>query len=265
MNHILNFLLCPLGIGKQIFSRVQLNKGRESISLLTFSFVLLLWGNPASSFCKSCISENEDDFSVIDSLQRYSFADSLILDDEGYTLCIAKANNASFAALMFEDSLIFYQKMQGEIWIATDTVEGVNSNEFYRTDINADGYSDVIIPSMGPAGTDNKVFLFNRKSGLFQHNEQFDLPNISCDFKSKTIRSQVFYPSIAACQYKMRYKISGYTLIFDKGVSLCPDHRNPFKNGTLKFYKIINSREVTTKIIRGKIPYISKIFTKALW
>lgn len=233
--------------------------------LLTFSFVFLIWGNSASAFCKSCISENEDDFSVIDSLQKYSSADSLILDDEGYTLCIAKANGASFAALMFEDSLVFYQKTRGEIWTATDTVEGVNTNSFDRTDINADGYSDVIFPSEGPAGTDNKVFLFNRKSGLFQHNEQFDLPNISCDFKSKTIRSMVFYPSIAACQYKMRYKIRGYNLIFDLGVSICPSKQNPLKSGTIKFYKVIKGREVTTKIIRGKPAVISRIFEKALW
>ena len=227
--------------------------------------MLLLWGNPASAFCKSCISENEDDFSVIDSLQKYYSADSLILDYEGYTLCIAKANGASFAALMFEDSLIFYQKTRGEIWTATDTVEGVNTNNFDRTDINADGYSDVIFPSEGPAGTNNKVFLFNRKSGLFQHNEQFDLPNISCDFKTKTIRSLALYPSIAACQYKMRYKISGHNLIFDLGVSICPDKQNPLKSGTIKFYKIIKGREVTTKIIRGKRAVISRIFDKALW
>jgi hypothetical protein len=63
----------------------------------------------------------------------------------------------------------------------------------------------------------------------------------------------------------MRYKISGYNLIFDLGVSICPDKQNPLKSGTIKFYKVIKGREVTTKIIRGKRAVISRIFDKALW
>ena len=109
------------------------------------------------------------------------------------------------------------------------------------------------------------VFIFNKKTRQFHHNEQFDLENISYDPKNKFVKSY-HYSGIVDCQYKMRYRVVGENLKFDLGVTACPDdHLFGEKASILRYYTMKNGKEITIKSIKGSGKKIGKLFRKALW
>jgi hypothetical protein len=238
-----------------------------------------------STAADSLVENNSDsidfEFSIMDSLDKYSAADSFFKAyDNGNMLSIGKVNKTFFAAYFIysnenwdedinaaKDSLIFFHKKQGGKWFQTDKFSSSNSiyNNFEKKDLNGDGFADLVFPFFAPQNTENMVFIFNKKTRQFYHNEQFDLENISYDPKNKFVKSY-HYSGIVDCQYKMRYRVVGENLKFDLGVTACPDdHLFGEKASILRYNTIKNGKEITIKSIKGSGKKIGKLFRKALW
>jgi hypothetical protein len=216
------------------------------------------------------IKPSNQKISVVDSLEKYYYADSvLIIDDSLHsTLFIRKANHCNYAVLVIPDSiLIFFQHQTNENWKSTDTlIYKLDFSFSDYIDLNGDGFKDIRVSCIsGAAGnTENKVFLFEPKTNSFKHNKYYDLPNIEYDSKNNFIKSW-WFAGIDHCQEKCKYKITEDSLTFDLGISYCPNEQNKGKTGTIEFFKQIGNKKITTKKISGKSDKLWIIFEQSFW
>ena len=267
------------------FAQIETRPVSNSIDSSLNGFSVLDSLKINSTAADSLVENNSDsidfEFSIMDSLDKYSAADSFFKAyDNGNMLSIGKVNKTFFAAYFLasdenydednhaaKDSLIFFHKKQGGKWFQTDKFSSSNSiyNNYRKRDLNGDGFTDLVFPFYSPQNTENMVFIFNKKTRQFYHNEQFDLENISYDPKNKFVKSY-HYSGIVDCQYKMRYRVVGENLKFDLGVTACPDdHFFGEKASILRYYTMKNGKEITIKSIKGSGKKIGKLFRKALW
>lgn len=209
-------------------------------------------------------------FSVVDSLYKYSNADSVLLVDDSLhaTLFIGKVNDRNFAVWVIPDSiLVFFQHRSNSQWAATDTLKYKLDFSFAECiDLNGDNIKDVRVSCLsGSAGnTENRVFLFDNNTKSFYHNKYYDLPNVEYDAKNKFIKSW-WFAGVVHCQEKWKYKITGDSLTFDLGVSYCPDEKTQGETGTIEFYKKVGDKEVITNKLTGISDTIWNIFEQSLW
>jgi len=224
----------------------------------------------------------------MDSLDKYSAVDSFYKRyDNGDELRIINANETSFAAYFLSscedevweenyypplDSLIFFHKKQDGKWIQTDSIMWFSNSiyENYRKeDLNGDGLTDLVFDFYDFRIDEHLVFIFNKKTRQFYHNEEFDLENICYDSKSKFVRSRIYgglrlYGGRHSCSSKMRYRVVGENLKFDLGAEMCPDGIQQ-KTASLRYYTMKNGEEITIKLIKGSSRKIDKLYTKAIW
>ena len=214
----------------------------------------------------------KDGFSVIDSLNKYTNKDSLLIvdnaDDKYSTLFIGKVEKHSYAVWMESDSLlVFYQKPDAKHWSISNTFYyGMPVNYVEGEDLNGDRFKDVKLCSFnGAAGnTENRIFLYDPSSGIFKLNEFYSLPNIKYNEKGKFIQSSWFSGAVH-CQEKYKYIITGDSLIFDMGATFCPNEADGGTTGTLEYYKKINGRRITIENRKGKSGRLCSKFENAFW
>jgi hypothetical protein len=209
-------------------------------------------------------------FSVMDSMNKYANVDSIMLEGSRlYTnLFIGRANDRQLAVQWIEkkNCIVFFQK-QNEAWLATDTVDFYF--EFCHIkfeDLNGDEINDAVVYSpAGSAGNlENVVFLFNPSTGSFQHNSDYDLPNVQYDRENKWIRSW-WYGGATHCQTKEKYNMKGEHVVFDSGITYCPNDSTLGETGIIEYYKMNGEKKVITKTIPGKYDQLYKIFDSAFW
>ena len=131
-----------------------------------------------------------ENFSITDSLDKYSSSDSLV-KFQFYSIYVAKINRENIGLVQTSDSTtLLYQKIF-EKWAVTDTL-------YYPlylispTDLNGDNFKDLIITYFvtGSGGnSENVCLLFYPATKQFKHNKHFDLPNIHYDKKSNLVFS----------------------------------------------------------------------------
>jgi hypothetical protein len=217
---------------------------------------------------KKEINPSTQKFSVVDSLEKYYSADSVLLIDDslGSTLFIRKANNCNYAGWVIPDSiLVFFQHQSNEKWRATDTLKYKLDFSFSKhIDLNGDGFKDVRVSCFSgmAANTENRVFLFDPKTSSFKHNEYYDLPNVEYDSTNNFIKSW-WFAGADHCQEKLKYSITGDSLTFDLGVSYCPDEKT--QGATITFFKRIGANDITTKEISGKSDTLWSLFEQSFW
>ncbi len=211
-------------------------------------------------------------FYLIDSLNKYSGADSLFITG-GHLYYVGRANKKDFAVALQNDStIVFYQRVNAT-WDATDTLRSAEGGFGFHgvsvKDLNGDNRGDVIIAHdlIGSAGnTVNFVFLFDDRRNEFVHNQYYDLGNVRYISKSKLVGSS-WFAGILHSQEKMTYKITGDSLTFNEGVTLfaletmAPDDTI----GTLEFYKMKGEKRIVTKRIHADIDKLWDVFDKTYW
>ncbi len=207
-------------------------------------------------------------FNIIDSLIKFEGGRDTLLYDEALdaTLFISKANNRHYGVyVVSEKTLAFYQKLQN-VWIATEEMPYEYPFSYAKgEDVNGDGVNDVRVACLsGSAGnSENTVFLYDKASGVFKHNKFYDLPNLAFDKKGKFIRSS-WYAGAVHCQSKFKYKITGDSLIFDKGMSFCPDY-DDIKKATFIEYTRKGGERIVIDSIKGKAGKLWTKFEKGFW
>ena len=229
--------------------------------------------------CKELTAENVCErrsylvnFSVMDSLNKYSDVDSLLIVDNSYdkysTLFIGKVEEHSYAVWMESDSLlVFYQKPDGKHWAVSDTFYyGMPVSYVVGEDLNGDSVKDVKVSSFnGAAGnTENRIFLYNTDSGMFKLNEFYSLPNVKYNKKYKFIQSS-WLSGVVHCQEKYKYSIMGDSLAFDMGVAICPNKDGRGKTGTLEYFKMIRGKRITIENKKGKLGKLWSEFENVFW
>jgi hypothetical protein len=207
-------------------------------------------------------------FSILDSLKKFGGGKDTLLIDEASdaTLFIGRTNNKNFGVYIVSDkSLQFYQETQLK-WVKSPII---NYNLMFSfatcEDINGDNINDIIISCLsGSAGnTEDTVFIYDKKTEMFKHNESFDLTNVAYDKKGKFVRSS-WYTSAVHCQTKMKYFIKGDSLAFGFGVSFCPDDIDG-STGTLTHFKMRDNKRVAIDSLTGKSGKLWRKFEKEFW
>jgi hypothetical protein len=211
----------------------------------------------------------KNSFSVNDSLKKYKDSDSIsIMEANGlFTLNIGRANEHSYAFYIVGDSTtVFYQKNKAESWAVTDTLRYGFFRSYTKTkDINGDGYLDAILSSATgvAANSENTVFIYNAKTVQFKHNSNYDLPNIAYNNDGKFIQSS-WFGSAMNCSRKEIYSISGDSIIFKSGISICPDQDKATK-ATLTYYEMKNGERVPLKTLMGEPGTLWESFDNTFW
>ena len=239
-----------------------------------FVFLILISCSPDRTR-KEKILKNEQPlkstvpFSVIDSLNKYSAADSVLIVDDSTeaVLFIGKANEISFGVLACPDSLLkFYQNVSNK-WEAIDSFEYNLAVSFIdRKDLNGDKKSDVKISTLsGSAGnTENVVFLFDSKSKKFKRNKYYEMSNVEYDSISHFVRSSWFAGAVH-CQTKYKYKITGDSLKLVLAASYCPDEKSMRETGVLEITKPQGNKEVVLRTVKGKSEKVWNEFEHTFW
>ena len=219
---------------------------------------------------KNVVDSFSQTFSIVDSLEKYYSADSVLLIDDavGATLFIGKASSSNYAVFVIPDSiLVFFQHRTDEQWRNTDIlIYKLDFSFSDYIDLNGDGFKDIRVSSIsGAAGNlENRVFLFENKTNSFRHNEYYDLPNIEYDSKNNFIKSW-WFSGVVHCQEKWKYKITGDSLTFDLGASYCPDEETQGETATIDFFKKAGDQKIITKRLSGKSDNLWGIFEQAFW
>jgi hypothetical protein len=218
-------------------------------------------------------AENKKDsvlvFSVIDSLNKYSEADSMMLDEPrlftGLFIGIANGINLGVQWLEKQNCIVFFQK-QNENWLV-DTVDFYFENYHIKfEDLDGDAVNDATVysPSGSAGNLQNAVFLFDPGKKKFWHNEEYDLENVQYDKEHKFIRSWR-YAGVTHCQTKEKYISKGGHVVFESGLTYCPNEETLGETGTLEFYKRKGEKRKVTKTKTGKAEELYKIFDKTFW
>ena len=210
-------------------------------------------------------SKKTEQFSIIDTLNKYQNTDSLF-EYKSHRIYTGKINDVKIGLVQTSDTTtILYQKMVGN-WTITDTI---NQQLLFvlPIDLNGDNYRDLVVTynfTGSGANSQNICLLYYPTTNQFRHNKHFDLPNIHYDRKSNLVFS-VLWSGVTGPQEKMAYILTGDSLIFKEGVILQPDEATQGDSGIVEFYKIQGNKRIVSKRIKGLAEEIFEIFTKALW
>jgi hypothetical protein len=208
-------------------------------------------------------------FSTIDSLEKYTGTDSMVIEDVrlNTSLFIGRLNQCDIGVQWFEHNLnvVFFQKIN-EKWIADTTVFYFETCYVKTEDMNGDQIEDMIVysPSGSAGNLQNQVYLFHPSKRKFIHNPEYDLENVQYDTENHFLRSWR-YAGVVHCQTKEKYVIKGEHVVFEGGITYCPDDETMGETGKLEYYTQKGDEKVVTKTVAGKFDKLYKIFDATFW
>ena len=203
--------------------------------------------------------------SFVDTLMKYKGLDTLYKHDKVFY--IGTIHSRSFGIIQTSGTSFSVFQRHNRAWYISDKLELADIVRVNYTDLNGDGFKDIIIVQdyTGAGGnSENVVLLYNHTTGLLRHNVFYDLPNIQYN-KSKGLIYSAWWGSANHPQNKMVYKILGDSLLFYKGVTYMPDEQTQGETGTVEFYVEAKTKKVVTKTIKGKANKMFDIFSKTFW
>lgn len=205
-------------------------------------------------------------FSMLDSLDKYSGADSLV-DCDTLRFYIGKINRKDFALFELNDSTTFLYQKDKNKWAVTDTLPYPISPHVEVQDLNGDHIKDIkVVYYRTGAGGNEQVYclLFNHKTGRLIHNPAFDLPNILYDPKKRLVYS-AWWSGVVHAQDKMSFRITGDSLTFNEGVTYIPDEKSYKESGAVEFYREQAGQRIVVKKLQGPPEKVWRIFSRAIW
>jgi hypothetical protein len=218
-------------------------------------------------------------FSVTDSLLKYSQADSLTLpyEEEGWTwddpetgdsskfikkgiFFVGQLNDVHFAFTIASSDINFYQLIDGS-WQKEKSPYLHLSSSNYKlkyVDIDGNGLRDIVVDSRMSKESndwDNEVFLFDRKLNRFDF-RPWTAENLEYDTQTGLIRSRQEF-----CNCKLLFKIEGEDLILQKMVRYFEDKGQ----ARIEYSHPKESIDIIDSKIVGKPDSVWTIFSTALW
>jgi hypothetical protein len=134
-------------------------------------------------------------------------------------------------------------------------------------DVNGDTIKDVIIThhvTAAGGNAENITLLHYNLSLSLVHYPDFDIPNMMYDPASGLIFAS-WWGGATSCQQKWSYRVKDYKLDFDRGIMFCPDANEPQGPASLTYFKIINDKYETIKVIDGEWDRLWHTFESAIW
>jgi len=239
---------------------------KSAISIISLVAISLFVSKPMGNALH--FNDGMENFSILDSLKKFEGSrDTLLLDDANdATLFIGTTKGRHYGVYVIsEKTLAFYQKKHNW-WELTEQFPYEYLFSYAEAeDINGDGTDDIKVACLsGSAGnSESTIFLYDIAAGSFKHNKFYDLPNVAYDKKGKFIRSS-WYAGAMHCQSKYKYRITGDSLTFDKGVSFCPNH-DDMKKGIFIEYTQKGDDRIVIDSINGNPDKLWNRFEKSFW
>jgi len=233
-----------------------------SITIL-FLFILLRSLSSISVKAQTVQSSYQtESFSLKDSLNKYSDADSVFFCEElsHVILFVGKANNINFGIWIPDSTLFFYQRLNKQ-WICTDSLAFDLYSFTKCIDLNGDGKKDIRISTVeGHSGnTFNKVFLYDDRLKRFRRNEGYDLSNVEFDQTNKCVRSS-FFATMGST--KSKYRIEEDSLVLDSEINF--KLKDNHKRAIVEIIDYSTGRKRIKKKY-GRCDRMTIFFSNALW
>ena len=218
------------------------------------------------------LNSNTIEFSVYDSLNKYSVVDSIlipfkvirtgwtldtsatrILDKDGnppdVMFCdtidaqfyMGLANNTHFGFTLIESKITFYQKINNN-WIITDSSDFFEPIKLEKMDLNGDSYNDLRITTVYDKENGDLltcVFIYDNQNSYFKLNPSFGQANVEFDKKDHFVK---FWIGCKKGQRGVKWRgilVGNNILEVDSTITfhLMTDEKNGSKIGTLELYK----------------------------
>ncbi len=194
----------------------------------------------------SCSNKQKKEIPSVVDVKKGNTSQPII--DTTFTCCSGKADGIEFKVVCVDTSFYFEQKINNN-WVISDltTSYAMDSNTITVTDLNNDGYDDIIIRDyLTPSGcnSQNVVFLYYPKDKQFKHNHFYDLPNICYDRKHNIISSIWRSGNYLYGETKYAFKITCDSLEFMDELDFIPQvmfgkdglAKYPGKRDTINYY-----------------------------
>jgi len=218
-------------------------------------------------------------FSVTDSLRKYSRADSLVLpyEEEGWAwndpetgdssnfikkgiFFVGQLNKVRFAFTIASSDINFYQLIDGD-WQKEKSPYLLLSSQDFKikyVDLDGNGLRDIVVSSVIRRETNdwsNAVFLFDKNLNKFSF-RSWTAENLEYDKETGMIRSRQGF-----CNCKLLFKIDGEELNLQKMVRYFEDKGQ----ARIEYSHPEESTDVIDLKILGKPDSVWTIFSTSLW